>query len=137
MKRKTLSIFVIALATAMLATAACNRQTEPEAPADTTATEPAPAATEPAPAPEATAPAPAPATEPGPVPATGSAAPMDSGMSFADMDKNKDGGVSKDELADTEMLHQHFSAADKDGNGSLSQAEVDGHRAEMAAKPGG
>ena len=58
-------------------------------------------------------------------------------MSFADMDKNKDGGVSKDELADTEMLHQHFAEADKDGNGSLSQAEVDGHRAAMAAKPGG
>ncbi len=132
MKRKTLSIFVTALATAMLATAACNKPAEPEAPADTTATEPAPATTEPAPAPEATPPA----MEPAPAPATG-AAPMDSGTSFADMDKNKDGGVSKDELADTEMLHQHFSAADKDGNGSLSQAEVDGHRAEMAAKPGG
>jgi hypothetical protein len=131
MKRKTLSIFVTILATAMLATAACTQQTEHEAPADTTATEPAPA--EPAPAPEA----PAPATEPAPAPATSSTAPMDSGMSFADMDKNKDGGVSKDELADTEMLHEHFSAADKDGNGSLSQAEVDGHRAEMAAKPGG
>jgi hypothetical protein len=126
MKRKTLSIFVTALATAMLATAACNKQAEPEAPADTTATEPAPA-----PMPEA----PAPATEPAPAPAT--AAAMDSGTSFADMDKNKDGGVSKDELANTEMLYEHFAAADKDGNGSLSQAEVDGHRAEMAAKPGG
>ena len=50
MKRKTLSIFVTALATAMLATAACNKPAEPEAPADTTATEPAPATTEPAPA---------------------------------------------------------------------------------------
>ena len=126
MKRKTLSIFVTALATVMLATAACNKPAEPEAPVDTTATEPAPA-------PEATMPA----TEPAPAPATGAPAAMDSGMSFADMDKNKDGGVSKDELADTEMLYQHFSAADKDGNGSLSQAEVDGHRAEMAATPGG
>lgn len=71
---------------------------------------------------------------PAPVPAP---VPMDSGMSFADMDKNKDGGVSKDELAETEMLHQHFSTADKDGDGKLSQAEVDGHRADMAAKPGG
>lgn len=126
MKQNTLPILAIALATALVATA-CKRPAEPEAPpAEPTAMEPAPA-----PMPEA----PAPAAEPMPAPA--SAAPMDSGMSFTDMDKNKDGGITQDELAETEMLHQHFAAADKDGNGSLSQAEVDGHRAEMAPKPGG
>ena len=53
------------------------------------------------------------------------------------MDKNKDGGITKDELADTEMLSQHFATADKDGDGKLSKSEVDAHRAEMMAKPGG
>ena len=35
------------------------------------------------------------------------------------------------------MLNQHFAAADKHGNGSLSQTDVDAHGAEMAATPGG
>lgn len=88
----------------------------------------APVADVPAPA----EPAPAPAPEPAPAP------PMaDSGMSFADMDKNKDGGITHDELADTEMLHEHFTTADTDADGKLSEAEVDKHRADMAATPGG
>lgn len=117
MKQKTLPMLVVVLATAVFAVA-CQR------------TEEAPAADPSA----ATEPTPAPATEPyAPAPAE----PADSGMSFEEMDKNNDGGITKDELADTEMLSQHFAAADKDGDGKLSQSEVDAHRAEMAAQPGG
>lgn len=57
---------------------------------------------------------------------------MGDDMSFADMDKNSDGGVSMDELAETDMLHQHFSVADADGNGMLSDAEISKHRSDMA-----
>jgi len=57
-------------------------------------------------------------------------------MSFAAMDKNQDGGVSMDELTAADMLHQHFSVADTDADGKLSDAEVTQHRAEMAAAPG-
>ena len=134
MKQKTLPILVVALATAMLAVA-CQKKTE-ETP---TTTPPAETATAPAPAPETPPPVtetPPPATEPTPSTAA-SAAPVDSGMSFEDMDQNKDGGIAKDELPSTEMLSQHFSAADKDGDGKLSKSEVETHRAEMAAKPGG
>lgn len=132
MKQKTLPILVAALATAMLAVA-CQKAETP------TTTPPAETAATPTPAPETPPPVtetPPPATEPTPS-TMASAAPVDSGMSFEDMDKNKDGGIAQDELAPTEMLNQHFSAADKDGDGKLSKAEVDGHRAEMAAKPGG
>ncbi|HEY0660371.1 MAG TPA: EF-hand domain-containing protein [Lysobacter sp.] len=124
MKQKTLPILTVVLATAVLAVA-CKK------PEETPAAIP-PAATEPAPAPAVTEPVPVPAPET-PPPATAT----DSGMSFDDMDKNKDGGITKDELADTEMLSQHFAAADKDGDGKLSKPEVDAHRAEMAAPPGG
>ncbi|MGI8560770.1 MAG: hypothetical protein ACR2J7_04910 [Luteimonas sp.] len=53
-------------------------------------------------------------------------------MTFAHMDKNSDGSVSMDELAPTDMLHQHFSVADTDGNGMLSEAEITQHHADMA-----
>lgn len=56
-------------------------------------------------------------------------------MSFAQMDKNQDGGVSQDELSAADMLHQHFSVADADADGKLSDAEVSKHRADMAAAP--
>ncbi len=56
-------------------------------------------------------------------------------MSFAELDKNHDGGVTHDEMMDTEMLHQHFSVADADGDGKLTEAEVIKHRADMAAAP--
>jgi hypothetical protein len=125
MKQKTLPILVVLLATAVLAVA-CKKTEE------TTITPPA--ATEPAPAPAPEAPPPA--TEPMPA-ATPPAEAVDSGMSFDEMDKNKDGGITKDELADAEMLSQHFATADKDGDGKLSKSEVEGHRAEMAGKPGG
>jgi type IV secretory pathway VirB10-like protein len=125
MKKNNLLILAIALSTAM-SLGACNRdsdQTPPPAADTTTPAEPAPMPAEPAPMPAEPAPAPATAT--------------DSGMSFADMDANKDGGITLDELADTEMLHQHFTAADTNGDGKLSEAEVDKHRADMAATPGG
>lgn len=133
MKQKTLPILVVALATAMLAVACQKTEETP------TTTPPAETAATPTPAPETPPPVtetPPPATEPTPS-TMASAEPVDSGMSFEDMDKNKDGGIAKDELASTEMLSQHFSAADKDGDGKLSKTEVDGHRAEMAAKPPG
>lgn len=122
MKSHTMLPLALALSVALFATA-CNRDadTVPAAePAVEPAVEPAPAPAEPAPP----TPAPAPA-----------AAPVDSGMTFAAMDKNGDGGIAADELADTEMLHHHFSVADTDGDGKLSSAEVDAHRAEMAAAP--
>ncbi|MEG3190866.1 MULTISPECIES: hypothetical protein [Novilysobacter] len=50
---------------------------------------------------------------------------------FAEMDTNQDGGIAMDELSDDQMLHQHFSVADADGDGVLSEAEVDKHRADM------
>ena len=124
MKKNNLLILAVALSTTMFM-GACNRDAGAPPPAadTTTPAEPAPMPAEPAPMPAEPAPAPATAT--------------DSGMSFADMDKNKDGGIALDELADTEMLYQHFSVADTDGDGKLSQAEVDKHRADMAAAPGG
>lgn len=57
--------------------------------------------------------------------------PVDSGMTFAEMDANADGSLSRDELTAGEMLHEHFDVADTDGDGMLSQDEVDAHRAEM------
>lgn len=128
MKNNNLWLLAVAMSTTMLL-GACNRDRDDAAATPVDATppaEPAPMATEPAPMPAEPAPMPAPA-----------AAPMDSGMSFADMDKNKDGSLTHDELADTEMLHQHFSEADTNGDGKLSSAEVDKHRADMAAMPGG
>ncbi len=56
-------------------------------------------------------------------------------MSFAEMDKNGDGGVTLDEMSPDEMLYQHFSVADADGDNRLSEAEIMKHRADMAAAP--
>lgn len=120
MKQTNLLLLTLAVSSALFVTG-CNRDQDATPAVEPAATmEPAPTV-EPAPMPEPAAPAPA----------------MDSGMSFADMDKNKDGGVAPDELAATEMLHQHFEQADTDRDGKLSQAEVDKHRADMAAMPGG
>ncbi len=120
MKTNHLLLLPLAMSIALLATA-CNRDASPATPAAET-----PVAAEPAPAPAEPAPAPAPVATP---PAT------DDGKAFADLDKNSDGGVAMDELAATDMLHQHFTVADSDGDGKLTQAEVDKHRADMAAKP--
>ena len=104
--------------------ASCDRTPD----ADDTATPPAAAKPTPAPAPPPASTAPA---------DTMTAAQMAAmpEMSFADMDKNHDGKLTKDELAPTDMLAQHFSVADADGNGALSEAEVTKHRADMAAAP--
>ncbi len=58
---------------------------------------------------------------------------MGTEMSFAEMDKNQDGGVTHDEMSDADMLHQHFSVADTNADGKLSEAEIIKHRADMAA----
>lgn len=118
MKTHHLLPLALALSTVLFSTA-CNREAD-VAPAVEPAIEPTPAPVETAPEPAMPEPA---------------AAPVDSGMAFADMDKNSDGGITPDELATTEMLHQHFSVADTDGDGKLSSSEVDAHRASMAAAP--
>ena len=87
------------------------------APADTTTPPPADATT----APPADTVTPAPATD------------ASAGMTFEQMDKNGDGGISPDELAPSDMLYEHFAAADADGNGMLSADEIVKHRADMAA----
>ena len=121
---KSLAMLSLALPIALFATA-CNHTAD-----DMSAAEPAAApAGEPAPA-AATAPMPAPAAPTVPEPAT---TPMDSGAAFQQMDENGDGGITQEELAATDMLYQHFGAADTDADGMLSPAEVDAHRAAMAA----
>ncbi len=54
---------------------------------------------------------------------------------FAQMDKNGDGSVTQDELDPGDMLSQHFSVADANGDGKLSEDEIAKHRADMAAAP--
>ena len=120
------TVLLAALIPGLALLTACNRNVDDTNPTPTTETAPAPAATDTMP-PEPTPTEPMPAeTAPAAMPSTGSE------MSFADMDKNHDGGITKDELADTDMLYEHFSAADTDGDGKLSEAEVSKHRAEMS-----
>lgn len=109
--------------------AACNRAPK----TDDAATPPA-AMSEPAPAADAMPADTAPASTP-PADSMGTTSATAPGMSFAEMDKNKDGGIAKDELPATDMLYEHFSVADADGDGKLSEAEVTKHRADMAAAP--
>lgn len=59
----------------------------------------------------------------------------DSGLSFTDLDKNMDSGISRNELSPTEMLYQHFNEADTSGDGSLSYAEIERHRMDMTLEP--
>ncbi|MFD0738877.1 hypothetical protein ACFQZQ_06240 [Lysobacter koreensis] len=103
--------------------AACDR-----APSADDAATPPPVAT------SAPAPAPADPMPPAPMPMP-AASPPAAELMFAEMDKNKDGGIAKDELAATDMLFEHFSVADGDGDGKLTEAEVSKHRADMAAAP--
>lgn len=117
MKTNSLLLLTLAMSTVLFATA-CNRDADTDATTDA-ATMPAPMEPAPMPAEPMTPPAPA----------------MGTGMSFAEMDKNSDGSIAMDELSTTDMLHQGFTAADTDGNGMLSMAEVDKHNADMAAMP--
>lgn len=121
MKPNNVLMLAFALSSA-LAVSACHRDEADEA--DHAAVVTAPAAS----APVVTAPVVAPAP---PV------AMADSGLSFADLDKNHDGSITPDELHDSEMLKQHFAKADTNGDGKLSEEEVAKHRADMAATPGG
>ncbi len=116
MKTNNVLLLTLAMSTALFATA-CNRDATP----DVTPAADAPMAAEPAPMPAEPAPMPAPA--------------MGTEMSFADMDKNSDGGLAMDEVSADSMLTEHFTTADGDGDGKLSMAEVDKHRADMAAMP--
>jgi hypothetical protein len=120
------SAMLVLLVPAMAVVSACNRHND----ADDMAAPPA--ATTPA---DDTA---APAVEDTTAPAADTAAPApatdaSAGMTFEDMDKNGDGGISPDELPPTDMLYGHFAAADADGNGMLSADEIIKHRADMAA----
>lgn len=99
--------------------AACSRNDADDVAAPVTTTTPAPADSMPAQPMSAD-----------PMPAMGN-----NEMSFADMDKNRDGGVTHDEMSDADMLHQHFSVADTNGDNKLSDAEITKHRADMAAAP--
>ncbi|GAA5077901.1 EF-hand domain-containing protein [Lysobacter panacisoli] len=55
-------------------------------------------------------------------------------FSFADLDVNADGKVSKDEAAADARLTSHFAQVDRDGDGQLSQTEfAAGH--DHAGKP--
>lgn len=136
-------MLALAVASALAATA-CSRDAETTDPAADAAAAPADGAmasdtmaTDPVAAPppiDATTPEPAmgsdPMTPPGAAPAA-----TTSSASVAANDTNADGGLSMDELPPGDMLREHFSAADTDGNGMLSQAEIDKHAADMAAKP--
>src|SRR5688572_13879592 len=94
MKSNTLLPLALALAISLLATA-CKRDADFTPPAEpAAATEPV---VETAAAPDEQGPPPSP---PMPAPAPAARA-MDSGMTFAAMDKNGDGGITRDELADT------------------------------------
>ena len=55
------------------------------------------------------------------------------GRSIVQMDTNGDGGVSRDELSNNEMLFRHFDEADRDRDGRLSAGEIDSHRSAMAS----
>ncbi len=148
MKTRT---FLLPLAIAsVLAATACNREetpadpvaapADPAAPTDTMGTPTDTMATDPA-APPAMDPAmsgsmpPAETTGSDPMtPPTGAASNASTATVTAN-DANADGGLSMDEVPQGDMLREHFSAADGDGNGMLSQAEIDKHNADMAAKP--
>lgn len=114
MDTKTALLFALLLP-GLTALAACDRADDATLPAAATAPDMPPADTMPDTMP----------TDPPPM--TGD------DTTFVEMDRNQDGGITRDELATTDMLYQHFSVADADGDGSLSETEVTQHRADMAA----
>lgn len=115
---------MLALLVPLATVAACNRHDADDA-----------AAKNAAPAAAATVMPPAPAAMPAEMPAGDNMASMPAAETpFADLDKNHDGSLTKDELPDGEMLKDHFSKADTNGDGKLSEAEAAKHRAAMAAE---
>ena len=114
---------VLALLVPLATLAACNRHDADDAAADNAA-----------PAAAATVMPPAPAAMPAEMPAGDMASMPAAETPFADLDKNHDGSLTKDELPDGEMLKDHFSKADTNGDGKLSEAEAAKHRAAMAAE---
>ena len=124
-------VLPILLVSALAVLAGCNRSVPDDDTARPAADTAAAAATTPAPDPYATTPAPN-ADVPAPA-ASADGNDTSAGLTFEQMDKNHDGGITPDELSATEMLYEHFAAADADGNGQLSADEIVTHRASMAA----
>jgi hypothetical protein len=79
--------------------------------------------------PAATSPTPTDPAAMGTPPAAGASA--GAAMSVSANDKNADGGLSMEELPAGDALRDQFSTADADGNGMLSQAEIDKHMSSM------
>ncbi len=57
--------------------------------------------------------------------------PIAKSVSWKDLDANKDGKLSRDEVAGQPMRSEHFDAADTNKDGFLSKAEFKKHDAEM------
>ena len=134
MKLNTIAMLAL-LAPVIAVLPACNRSppTTDDMAVPPAATTP-PAETAPAATPYDTTPAPATdAATTTPPPSTAAGNDTSAGLTFEQMDKNHDGGITPDELSPTEMLYEHFSAADTDGDGQLSADEIVKHRADMAA----
>lgn len=56
-------------------------------------------------------------------------------VTFDQMDKNHDGSLTPDELADSDPLKQHFTDVDTNGDGKLAADEVGNYRAKNASTP--
>ncbi len=124
-------VLPVLLACALAVLTGCNRSVPDDDTAKPAADAAPAAATTPTPDPYANTPAPD-----ADVPAATTSADgndTSAGLTFEQMDKNQDGGITPDELSSTEMLYEHFAAADADGNAQLSADEIVTHRANMAA----
>src|SRR3546814_20360808 len=56
--------------------------------------------------------------------------------SFAQLDKNQDGQLTKDELPASTMHSQHFAHIDRDDHGRLTTTEVYTYLARLGLTPG-
>ena len=56
-------------------------------------------------------------------------------LSFADLDVNADGKVSKDEAAADARLTSHFAQVDRDGDGQVSETEFAAGHDQRATPP--